>query len=145
MNVHDIDEEEEITAGAIASGEDASRFDERPSPRSGEGDDPLALFLGTSGDTEGDTEQASSGANELPPPKSLFENDLRYCEAALHYLDWIQDTMTTEREPWLRLICAMVGEGDGQAIYMVNIHRIRYGHRALSATGVKLCPDRHER
>ena len=25
------------------------------------------------------------------------------------YWDWIQDSMSTEREPWLKVICAMVG------------------------------------
>ena len=27
------------------------------------------------------------------------------------YWDWIQDSMSTEREPWLKVICAMVGSG----------------------------------
>ena len=27
------------------------------------------------------------------------------------YLEWIQETMTTERTPWLKVICVMVGEG----------------------------------
>ena len=27
------------------------------------------------------------------------------------YLGWIQETMTTERTPWLKVICAMVGDG----------------------------------
>ena len=27
------------------------------------------------------------------------------------YLEWIQETMTTERAPWLKVICVMVGEG----------------------------------
>ena len=27
------------------------------------------------------------------------------------YWDWIQDSMSTEREPWLKVICAMVGDG----------------------------------
>ena len=27
------------------------------------------------------------------------------------YLEWIQETMTTERTPWLTVICVMVGEG----------------------------------
>lgn len=26
------------------------------------------------------------------------------------YLAWIQDTMTTERQPWIRVVCAMTGE-----------------------------------
>ena len=27
------------------------------------------------------------------------------------YWQWIEDTMTTEETPWLKVICAMVGEG----------------------------------
>ena len=26
------------------------------------------------------------------------------------YLEWIQDTMTTEETPWLKVICVMVGD-----------------------------------
>ena len=80
MNVHDIREEEKVTEQAIADGETASHFDNRLTPSTNEGDDLLALFLGTSGDTA----QASDQPPELPPsPKSLYENNLRYCEAAL--------------------------------------------------------------
>ena len=50
MNVHDIREEEKVTERAIADGETASHFDNRLTPGSNEGDDLLALFLGTSGD-----------------------------------------------------------------------------------------------
>ncbi len=82
MNVHEIEEEEKITAEAISSGEEARRFDERLKPRSNKGDDLLALFLGKSG-----AEEASSAPSEAPePPKSLFDDDLEYCEAALHRL-----------------------------------------------------------
>ena len=80
MNVHDIREEEKVTEQAIADGETASHFDERLTPDSNEGDDLLALFLGTSGDAV----PASDEPPDLPPPpKSLYESDLRYCEAAL--------------------------------------------------------------
>ena len=80
MNVHDIREEEKVTEQAIANGETASKFDDRLTPGSNEGDDLLALFLGTSGDTI----PASHEPLDLPPPpKSLYESDLRYCEAAL--------------------------------------------------------------
>ena len=80
MNVHDIREEEKVTEQAIADGETASDFDNRLTPGSNEGDDLLALFLGTSGDTA----PASDPPPELPPhPKSLYENNLRYCESAL--------------------------------------------------------------
>ena len=80
MNVHDIREEEKVTEQAIADGETASHFDNRLTPGSNEGDDLLALFLGTSSDTA----PASNSPPDLPPPpKSLYDSDLRYCEAAL--------------------------------------------------------------
>ena len=80
MNVHDIREEEKVTEQAIANGETASKFDDRLTPDSNEGDDLLALFFGTSGDTI----PASHEPPDLPPPpKSLYESDLRYCETAL--------------------------------------------------------------
>ena len=82
MRVYDIDAEEDITRAAIAAGEQADRFDARLSPSASEGDDFLALFLGTHGPDE-----RSSEAPEPPPaPTSLFESDLAYCEAALHRL-----------------------------------------------------------
>ena len=80
MNVHDIREEEKVTEQAVADGETASHFDSRLTPGSNEGDDLLALFLGTGGEAA----PASDERSELPPPpKSLYESDLRYCEAAL--------------------------------------------------------------
>ena len=82
MNVHDIEEEEKITREAMASGEEPRRFDERLQPRSNEGDDLLALFLGTSG-----AEDDPGRPSEAPAPsKSLFDGDLEYCEAALNRL-----------------------------------------------------------
>ena len=83
MRVYDIEAEEDITRNAIAAGERADRFDARLSPSASEGDDLLALFLGTRG-PEG---EPSPEAPEPPPaPTSLFESDLAYCEAALHRL-----------------------------------------------------------
>ena len=83
MRVYDIEAEEEITRDAIAAGEQAERFDVRLSPSASEGDDLLALFLGT----RSPEDESSPEALELPPaPTSLFESDLAYCEAALHRL-----------------------------------------------------------
>ena len=79
MDVHDVDEEERITTRAIANGESADAFDNRLTPTSNEGEDLLAMFL------QQDSDSANSRpATPPPPPLSLFENDLRYCEAALH-------------------------------------------------------------
>ena len=83
MRVYDIEAEEDITRKAIAAGEQADRFDARLSPAASEGDDLLALFLGT----HGPEDEPSPEAPEPPPtPASLFESDLAYCEAALHRL-----------------------------------------------------------
>ncbi len=79
MNVRDIEAEEKITSRAIASGEDAASFDQRLQPRSNEGDDLLALFLGGG--------EAPERPGEVPAsPISLFAGDLEYCEEALHRL-----------------------------------------------------------
>ena len=83
MRVYDIDAEEEITRNAIAAGERADHFDARLSPSGSEGDDLLALFLGTHS-PESDPPPAET--EPPPPPLSLFASDLAYCEAALHRL-----------------------------------------------------------
>ena len=91
MRVYDIEAEEGITRDAIAAGEQAERFDARLSPADSEGDDLLALFLGT----RSPEDEPSPEAEELPPaPTSLFQSDLAYCEAALHRL--------REKDPNLR-------------------------------------------
>ena len=83
MRVYDIEEEEEITRDAIADGEQADHFDARLTPASSEGEDLLALFLGTKPqehDPPAETPEPS------PAPMSLFESDIAYCETALHRL-----------------------------------------------------------
>ena len=83
MRVYNIEDEEEITRDAIAAGEQAERFDARLTPASSEGDDLLALFLGT---TRPEDERPAD-TQELPPvPMSLFESDIAYCDTALHRL-----------------------------------------------------------
>ena len=83
MRVYDVDDEEEITRGAIAAGERAERFDARLTPAPSEGDDLLALFLGT----KRPEDEPPAETQGLPPaPMSLFENDIAYCETALHRL-----------------------------------------------------------
>ena len=96
MGVHDVQAEEEITAKAIADGEEATRFDARLRPKSNEGEDLLALFLGTAptGTTSGAEARELSGlpqgaspaASPPPLPLSLFSDDLAYCEKALSHL-----------------------------------------------------------
>lgn len=83
MDVYDIDAEEKITREAIASGESAQKFDRRLTPTTNAGDDLLAMFLQADTD-QGATERPFEAAP--PTPLSLFDNELRYCEAALHRL-----------------------------------------------------------
>ena len=94
MKVHEIAAEEEITAKAIAEGEDSEAFDRRLTPEPTEGDELLALFLGKAGGGGGgnsaETADRSAGTHfdSVTPeePVSLFPSDLAYCEAALHTL-----------------------------------------------------------
>ena len=81
MDVHDIDEEEEITRKAVARGESDTDFDHRWTPKTNEGESLLAMFL----QPEGDDGERPSAATP-PPPLSLFQSELDYCAAALHRL-----------------------------------------------------------
>ena len=81
MDVHDIDEEEEITRKAVAHGESDTDFDQRWTPKTNEGESLLAMFLQPEGD-EGERPSAAAP----PPPLSLFQSELDYCAAALHRL-----------------------------------------------------------
>ena len=83
MGVYDIEDEEAITRDAIAAGERAERFDARLTPASSDGEDLLALFLGT----KRSEDEPPTETPDLPPaPMSLFESDVAYCETALHRL-----------------------------------------------------------
>lgn len=83
MNVHDVEAEERITGEAIAKGEGAEEFDARLEPATSEGDDLLALFLGTGGTVI----EPARGVGEIPsPPLSLYPDDLAYCRAGLRQL-----------------------------------------------------------
>ena len=63
MNVHDVEAEEDVTRRAIAGGEGAERFDALLAPTSNEGEDLLALFLGTAGGGDaGNGEDGRGGA-----------------------------------------------------------------------------------
>ena len=44
--------------------------------------------------------------------QSRLERMLRDVREAFDgYLDWVQDTMTLERQPWIKVLCVMTGEG----------------------------------
>ena len=79
MNVHDVVEEEEITARTIASGATAESFDAALTPAENEGDSLLQLF------TSGPPANGATNADPQAPP-SLYASDLAYCEAALRRL-----------------------------------------------------------
>lgn len=81
MDVHDVEEEEDITRQAIAAGESSTDFDNRLTPAPNEAENLLAMFLQAD-----DGAVASQWEAAPPPPLSLFENELDYCEAALHRL-----------------------------------------------------------
>ena len=109
MDVHDIDEEEEITRKAVARGESDTDFDRRWMPKTNEGESLLAMFLQAEGG-EGErppaatrsrspspplssstcgrsTHRGSTAATRPPPPPlSLFQSELDYCAAALYRL-----------------------------------------------------------
>ena len=81
MDVHDIDEEEEITRRAVAGGESDVDFDRRLTPEPSEGESLLSMFL------QPKTGEATARpAAAPPPPLSLFGSELDYCAAALHRL-----------------------------------------------------------
>ena len=81
MDVHDIDEEEEITRKAVARGESDTDFDQRWMPKTNEGESLLAMFLQPESD-----EGKRPPAVTPPLPLSLFQSELDYCAAALRRL-----------------------------------------------------------
>ena len=81
MDVHDIDEEEEITRRAVAGGESDVDFDRRLTPEPSEGESLLSMFL------QPKTGEATARSTAAPPPPlSLFGSELDYCAAALNRL-----------------------------------------------------------
>ena len=97
MNQYDVEAEEEVTRRAIAAGEKAEDFDSRLTPETSEGDELMALFLGTASANTGEKtdDRAALGQSSGPDqdgqhddstPKSLFSSDLAYVDAALEHL-----------------------------------------------------------
>ncbi len=81
MDVHDVEQEERITGRAVANGDSADAFSKQLTPKASEGEDFLSMFL-----QAGSAPAKSPEPSTPPPPFSLFENDLRYAEAALYRL-----------------------------------------------------------
>ncbi|MCY4450627.1 MAG: hypothetical protein OXC01_01630 [Immundisolibacterales bacterium] len=89
MNVRDIEPEKKITEEAIATGEDPTHLDERLTRSSSEGEDLLALLLGTGGEAATATNVPD---DPPPPPRSPFLRAIRPARGA-------QDAPQGAREP----------------------------------------------
>lgn len=85
MNVYDVREEEKITEDAMAEGVSAEEFDSQLQPTDDEGEDLLALFLGTN--TEQETETEADPTESIRDTINLFKNDYDYTLAALNALN----------------------------------------------------------
>ena len=97
MNQYDVEAEEKMTRETIAAGESAEDFDSRLTPKTSEGDELMALFLGTaSANTREKTDDRDAlgqssrpdqdGQHDDSTPQSLFASDLAYVDAALEHL-----------------------------------------------------------
>ena len=97
MNQYDVEAEEDVTRRAIAAGERAEDFDSRLTPETSEGDELMALFLGTASANTGEktddrdalgqsSRPDQDGQHDDSTPKSLFASDLAYVDAALEHL-----------------------------------------------------------
>ena len=100
MNQYEVEAEEDVTRRAIQSGETAEDFDTRLTPKTSEGDELMALFMGTppTAKTEATDNQIALGQLIRPErnghsresgdtaPGSIFASDLAYVEAALEHL-----------------------------------------------------------
>jgi len=89
MGVCDSDVEEKITKEAIASGQEAEKFnqDHQPDTNLNEGDELLALFLGTGETQEEEVNKIESSTAFIVEPLSLFPNHYQWCKHALSQLE----------------------------------------------------------
>jgi superfamily II DNA or RNA helicase len=85
MHVYDVQAEEQITEEAIAAGKSAADFDAEWVPQQDEGEELLALFLGTAGAA------MDTGLSPEEPPLasrlSLFESEYHFAREALAQLN----------------------------------------------------------
>ena len=99
MNQYDVEAEERVTRSAVAAGESAETFDSRLTPETSEGDELMALFMGTPrpeeeaagtdtgrGQSDGPGAGDRDGRAEHSAPQSIFPSDLAYVDAALEHL-----------------------------------------------------------
>ena len=97
MGVFNVDDEERLTQEAMASGQSSEAFDDSYgiNVNPNEGDDLLAMFLGTehsAEDTAIETPSASS-VDSIQAPMSLFESDYQWCKQALNQLEKRGETL----------------------------------------------------
>ena len=85
MHVYDVREEEKITESAIADGAKPEDFDAQLTPQDDEGEDLLALFLGTGEATK--VEPQPQNTSQTVDTLSLFPSHYDYCVAALNTLN----------------------------------------------------------
>ncbi len=91
MGVYDAAEEEKLTEEAIATGQQPQQFDQKyqPDQHKNEGDDLLALFLGTAEpeeETAASADPQEQSTDEIALPISLYPNHYDWCKAALNQI-----------------------------------------------------------
>ncbi len=84
MGVFDSGEEEGLNREAMAEGRDAKAFDEQYRPETNEGDDLLALFLGTGIGHQPDT-RPDNDALPIDSPLSLFPDHYTWAKESSKY------------------------------------------------------------
>lgn len=96
MGVYDSDKEEQITEEAMAAGQQAEQFDQQHQPdadgsSSNEGDELLALFLGTASTPDDDepeqVPEPNSSVNQIVQPKSIYPSHYHWCKQALQQIE----------------------------------------------------------
>ncbi|MCB1716349.1 MAG: DEAD/DEAH box helicase [Candidatus Competibacteraceae bacterium] len=85
MHVYDVQKEEEITADAMAAGKIAESFDAALQPVVDEGEELLALFLGTADSSAAAAPDPVAAA--IDSPVSLFASNFAFAKAALTELN----------------------------------------------------------
>ena len=88
MGVFDSEEETRLTEEAMATGQDAGAFNDRYQPEKNEGDDLLALFLGTGSTSDSVPAPIVDGVPEIPIASlvSLFPDHYTWARRALQQL-----------------------------------------------------------
>jgi len=86
MGVYDVREEEKLTEQAMADGTDSEKFDAQLQPKQDQGEDLLALFLGTPSSDASPDAQIQYEQPEIHESESLFSSHYAWCKTALKQL-----------------------------------------------------------